>query len=288
MNQAWDWTSMLRWQSLILTLLCAVASGQEIASRSDRDAVRRGTNPVWVAPDSESIAYSPKQLSRSDVSDRHDSIRRERASRAFWDSWGNGTQGGWLSDLFSGIFAIWRVLLIVALIFLLSLGAYLFVRSTRRSQGGIRKRSMVGQDNVEEQKAKILDLPFDLEQPEIGLKALAERYRHQGDYSKAMVFLFSYALVELDRFHCIRLARGKTNGIYLRELRQQPMLQPFLREIILLFESAYFGRHEISQAEFEEVWSKLSPFETMLGSIEKGKSLGANAKAMPAWTGAGG
>ena len=106
---------------------------------------------------------------------------------------------------------------------------------------------------LEREKAKLLDLPFEVEQTMFGLLAQAEKYREAGDYSKAIIYLFSHALVEMDGARCIRLARGKTNRAYLRELRDQESLRGFTNQLVSAFEYAFFGKHVLSQDAFERI-----------------------------------
>ena len=62
-------------------------------------------------------------------------------------------------------------------------------------------------------------LPFLAERPRGDLLGLARQHYEQGNYSEAIIYLFSYELVELDRGSRIQLAKGKTNRQYLRELK---------------------------------------------------------------------
>ncbi len=61
-------------------------------------------------------------------------------------------------------------------------------------------------------------LPFLAERPRGDLLGQARRHYEQGNYSEAIIYLFSYQLVELDKVSRIQLAKGKTNRQYLREL----------------------------------------------------------------------
>jgi hypothetical protein len=119
----------------------------------------------------------------------------------------------------------------------------------------------------EREKAKLQDLPFEIEQTMFGLLAQAERYRAAGDYSKAIIYLFSHALVELDGARCIRLARGKTNRAYLRELNGQDNLRGFSNQLVLAFEYAFFGKHVLSQEAFERIWQQVPAFDATLKQI---------------------
>jgi hypothetical protein len=56
------------------------------------------------------------------------------------------------------------------------------------------------------------------------------------------------------------LARGKTNRMYLRELRQQPQLKSILELTMTAFEDVFFGNHNLSREEFEACWRQLDDF----------------------------
>ena len=65
-------------------------------------------------------------------------------------------------------------------------------------------------------------LPFHVRAASGDFLAEARRLYDAGHYSEAIVYLFSYQLVQLDKHHVIRLAKGKTNRQYVRETRQRP------------------------------------------------------------------
>ena len=69
----------------------------------------------------------------------------------------------------------------------------------------------------------------------------AREYYLAENYDEAIIFLFSYELVELDRRSLIRLAVGKTNRQYLRELGARTALASLLGQTMVAFEDVYFG-----------------------------------------------
>jgi hypothetical protein len=126
----------------------------------------------------------------------------------------------------------------------------------------LRKNRRLDQaEDLQAQQAKYSDLPVELERGVLGLKAQAAALRDQGDYSKAIIYLFSYLLVELDTARCIVLSKGKTNYRYLRELARNQDLQTRLERVVLLFEECYFGRRRITKQQFDAVWDDLPSFE---------------------------
>lgn len=112
-------------------------------------------------------------------------------------------------------------------------------------------------------------LPFAVRKPTGDFLAEARRLYEAGDYSEAIIYLFSYQLVQLDRQHLIRLSKGKTNRQYLRELRQRPMLRSILELTVVNFEDAFFGRKTLTRERFEASWQKLDDFHAELATLER-------------------
>jgi len=114
------------------------------------------------------------------------------------------------------------------------------------------------------QRAAVESLPFMDDRSRGDLLGEARRYYQQGNYSEAIIYLFSYQLVELDRFALIRLAKGKTNRQYLRELGKSPPLRPPLELTMTAFEGVFFGRRDLDRAGFEACWNQLPLFEQLV------------------------
>ncbi|MCR9115786.1 MAG: DUF4129 domain-containing protein [bacterium] len=112
--------------------------------------------------------------------------------------------------------------------------------------------------------ARLEALPEPLRREESDLLGAARRCYEQGDYGEAIVYLFSYQLVELDRKQVIRLARGKTNRQYLRESKSRPNLASILAVTTETFEDAFFGRYDIDRPRFDRCWQDLERFEAEL------------------------
>lgn len=113
---------------------------------------------------------------------------------------------------------------------------------------------------------RVEQLPFVVRRPGGDLLSEARALYEQGRYGEAMVYLYSYQLVQLDRHHLIHLAKGKTNRQYLREVRQERRLHTILHGSIVAFEDYFFGRHELDRQRFEECWQRLDEFH---GALEQ-------------------
>jgi Domain of unknown function (DUF4129) len=112
-------------------------------------------------------------------------------------------------------------------------------------------------------------LPFQVRKGTGDFLGEARRLYEAGQYSEAIIYLFSYQLVALDRQHLIRLAKGKTNRQYSRELRARPALRSMLEQTIVAFEDAFFGRKALSRERFEASWRQLDAFHHELEQLER-------------------
>ncbi len=91
----------------------------------------------------------------------------------------------------------------------------------------------------------------------------ARRLYKAGRYGEAIVLLFSYQLVRLDQRQHVRLAKGKTNRQYLRELGSRGALRSLFEQTMLAFEDVFFGNQTIDRKRFESCWSRLAEFEAL-------------------------
>lgn len=111
---------------------------------------------------------------------------------------------------------------------------------------------------------RIENLPFVLNASQGDLLAEARRCYEAGDFGRAIVLLYSYELLQLDKHHWIRLTKGKTNRQYLREVRNQPQMRQFLETSMIAFEDVFFGRLELDRSRFELCWNGIADFHKLL------------------------
>ncbi len=97
-----------------------------------------------------------------------------------------------------------------------------------------------------------------------GLLDEARRLYQQGDYSRAVLYLFAHELCELDRMQVIRLARGKTNRQYLREIGRRPALRQLVEQTMIAFEEVFFGSRHLDRPRFEACWSRVPEFDALV------------------------
>ena len=106
-------------------------------------------------------------------------------------------------------------------------------------------------------------LPVPLKRNLSDLLGEARRHYEQGNYNEAVVYLYSYLLVELDKAQRIRLLRGKTNRQYLRELERDnapPTLSGLVERTMVAFEDVFFGDHDLERQRFESCFGELDEF----------------------------
>lgn len=96
------------------------------------------------------------------------------------------------------------------------------------------------------------------------LKGAALEAYNAGDLRGAIIFYFSWILVEADKRELIWLDKGKTNLEYWRELDRNPEVQRIYRVIMDEFELVYYGGRSISRRAFEELWENRTLFEELM------------------------
>ena len=119
----------------------------------------------------------------------------------------------------------------------------------------------------EAQRIEALPYPVARAAPGVGWLSLLDQARHfyqAGNYAAAMLYLFSHQLVQLDRRQIIRLAKGKTNRQYLREVGQAAVLRQLVGQTLVAFEDVFFGHHDIDRQRFEACWTRLPEFDSLL------------------------
>ncbi len=117
-------------------------------------------------------------------------------------------------------------------------------------------------DDLQRQR-RFQALPQAVRHASAGLLEEARRNYLDGNFAEAVIYLFSHQLVQLDRHHLIRLAKGKTNRQYLRELAGRSALGQIFAQTLVAFEDVFFGNHAIDRRRFESCWNRLDEFEIL-------------------------
>jgi hypothetical protein len=216
------------------------------AVRSGRDALSRGwvwPNHPWydrAADDAKLIPLpKPKQQTSWNFTWLSD----------FWE---------WLSAPFRFSLFGWNVafslgqillivLLVIALVVLVRYLSKLYREKTKHheaSQGEEGESELSDVDRIEALPVPVLRRNGDL------LAAAQEHYQ-RGEYREAIIALFAYLLLELDKQQVIRLAKGKTNRQYLREIGPREALRLLYAATMEQFEAVFFGDHDLRREAFE-------------------------------------
>ena len=162
------------------------------------------------------------------------------------------------------------LMLAALLIGLVSLLAWVF------SNSDVEQSLLTGEQLDRQTRQRMEHLPEALRDTSVNPRAQAERLMQAGQCNEAVIYLYGHQLLLLDRVHWLRLARGKTNSRYVRETkRSQPDAGNRLQQTVSAFERAYFGRHEISQAEFQRLWETNAVLEQSIQAADSVRKTGA-------------
>ena len=189
----------------------------------------------------------------------------------FWNlfpDWNWGSGGG--SGVGSGTSTFFQILAF-GLIAIVALVLVFFLVRAFIKQDNFRLPPSAGNAKGDEAEGRrrIEALPFQIAADMSNLLEAARHYYERGEFGEAVKYLFSYQLVQLDRYNMIRMTRGKTNRQYLRELGRGHSLQPHVEETMTAFEDFFFGNRAIRRPRFEACWSRIENFDTHLASMQR-------------------
>ncbi len=153
----------------------------------------------------------------------------------------------------------WFLLAVVVLIVL-----WLIIRTMQQRDPEWQAAKARPQPGTLTSVARLTDLPVELSPRVTNMYDEAQRLAGLGNYALAIVYLYSHMLVRLTEARRIELSKGKTNRVYLRELRGDPELWKFFNRAIVQFEGSYFGNHPPSPAQFEALSHDWRPWEEKL------------------------
>ena len=157
------------------------------------------------------------------------------------------------SGLTPGNLIGWAVLAIM-LITVVGILVFIFSKTELDPLAG-PARGAAGAITDEQTIERMKHLPEELRRSGVNLREEAKRLMRLGDFDQAIILLFGHQLLTLDRAGRLRLARGKTNGRYLREVGATDFeLADRLGMTVRAFERSYFGRHPLGEAEFRGLW----------------------------------
>lgn len=158
----------------------------------------------------------------------------------------------------------WMLLAITAAI-LVGLMLYVFSKVEPDAWGSPRRAAVAGSEGLDQQTLERMQhLPSEVRRTDVNLRDEAERLMNLGRLEEAIVLLFGHQLLLLDRCGILRLARGKTNGRYLRETRSHSQeAHRLLAPTVAAFEASYFGRHAPQAEQFKQLWADNAVLESL-------------------------
>ena len=131
------------------------------------------------------------------------------------------------------------------------------VRTDPRAEG-------LDSDGQLSDEQRIENLPVDLQTAKADFLTIARAQYESGNFSEAIVYLFSHRLLQLDKAGFIRLMKGKTNRQYLFELHGSGELQRLLGQTMSAFEDVFFGNHDLDRDQFESCWNHNQQFQQLV------------------------
>ncbi len=171
------------------------------------------------------------------------------------------------NGLFNG--ATWIVL--IFLLFVLVFGLVRIVFYLKR-KNTVKTETPKKED---ERKRQRDSLPIEAARQIGSLDQLAETAMNDGDFRSAIIYYFSWILIELDKKKFILLHKGKTNRQFLTELKGRKDLAEIYSGVMTLFEKSYYGDLPVSREEYDAVWREKDRFEEILTRTVPQRSVSA-------------
>lgn len=120
---------------------------------------------------------------------------------------------------------------------------------------------------------RIENLPFEMDRTIRDFREAALAAANEKNFRQAIIYLYSHALVMLDRREVIQLRKGKTNRQYLGELlRRVPGASAF-RILINDFESVFFGDYPALEQDYQRVLSNTDSIDRLAVQADAGGNL---------------
>ncbi len=238
----------------IFQAVTAGVDGQE-SVESGREALDRWWDYPWYDAQADSVR-------RVDVPEPWD-------FSWLWD-WIPELDFSWLGDWLSPLGSLfqWPTTLLgwiawIMVVLLLGALMYLLMRAYGKRQLDQARTAAAASDTDENDAARIEALPTLVSTDQLDLLGEARRLYRAGQYGRAVVYLFSFQLVRLDKRQIIHLRKGKTNRQYLREIGRRTPLLRLVEQSMVAFEDVFFGHHQLPKARFDACWARLDEFELL-------------------------
>ena len=177
------------------------------------------------------------------------------------------------------IFYYLGYLLVALLIATLIAGIFYITAHFVRSYRGVSHSDMRKELTID--PGKIEDLPFEEMQSTNDPLGDCRSLAREGKFDEAIIYLYGYQLLAMDHARKIHLHKGKTNRMYLRELRNLDELKGIVELTIEKFELVYFGKRSLTKQSFLEVWNRLERFHVLIAQVENEPGVESGSGLMP-------
>ncbi len=259
--------------SLIVALLLVALAGSDCAADENFDSAFRSSRLPWYdsEADSKLKPLNPPAQDESAVADRNrippaqikkkgQQVVKPKTAPTAPAATNNamGTIGTTIIYIVGAVLAIILIALLVYGFLKLESGS-----SDEADEDSARKKRKI--------KDHIKHLPFEIEEQEGDFESFADKAYREGDYSKAVIYLFADLLVAMSDSGIVRLQRGKTNRQYLNEIWDHGEIRPYYRKVMTAFEDAFFGKHDIEQNRAQECFAERPAFDTAIEKIRQQK-----------------
>ena len=252
-------TRLVVYFSAILAVLCLNAAGELAIAAADNGA---GTDALggheypWYDAESRSVKPLEQKAGQPSASQERDEVpigkpKIKKTPAGNKVTGGGGTTGEGAGSMFAIIVA--TIILIVLVVLVMT---FLHIESNKSEEAN--------DSSGRSRKQSIEQLPFDLDTADGDFQSVADAAYRSGDLRKAIIYLYSHVLVTLDQNRIIRLRKGKTNRQYLREVQRHQGVSGYFQEVMLPFESVFFGDHDMDANQFQQCWSGLGKFHAIV------------------------
>ena len=256
----------IQFTAFVVASACLVRLASSAEPLSDDQAVAAGKDALSRVARFPWYDRSQDKVRRLQLAPRDAADSENRGSKWTNNNATTATPGG-PGRRFSLFGPIFQWVGLTTLVLLLGVLAFLIAKAFLRdevSESAVQRKVVEAARDIDRVEA----LPLKGRLPAADFLAEARRLYEAGQFSEAIIYLFSHELLQLDNNHLIRLAKGKTNRQYLREVRQRPLIQSILESTMIAFEDAFFGKKALTRERFEQCWEQWDELHGELTRLE--------------------
>ncbi|MDO5308886.1 MAG: hypothetical protein Q4G03_05270 [Planctomycetia bacterium] len=289
MNRSWN--SRLSWTFATLTLIVIVATlspvvafaravddseRSEVEQRSDeafRRALKKQDAP-WYEWREDQTRYLPsptvvesKYMERERKTYKRSSSKPRKSKSRF-------ASGDYNALIINGLKVFLGIVLAAALIFC-AIMTYRIWKNKQLTKETLRRLELQRQRQFQTLTPEA-QVEFD------DLLGATLRMTAQRDWRKAIIYYFSWLIVESDAAALLVLDKGKTNLEYWQELHSRPKLAEIYLRVMNEFERVYFGDEEMTEEQFVAVAKYIDDVIEILLPLEEERQKELTSAALEA------